>query len=334
MNNIRLDSGQSFEVPIRGFIARIEFDITGPTGFEIEAGRMETNRRGNVLAIRNPIGNSEISIVPDHTRSEFPSDTQLFVSITLNDGNGDEVRLDLPTFAIGGLRSFPVLGIFTTFEIVRLQAGDANTDSSLDVYASGVRSALRRTLDRDGVSEPPRTAVSVLVDISASMKFSTSSEVFDAMCAFATGVLSTSSQGRSIRLLTSSSSRPMEMLESPEVIRALSSRITPAREVGWNVDLAQIDPGDAVLVLSDDLPIEVVNLPNKKVHLLSSRKPLVDHGISVTHVDAKLIEALKAQDLMSLAIPARAMFDALTGWTPPPAPDLENQQLATEKKSS
>ncbi|MCK2199997.1 hypothetical protein [Corynebacterium callunae] len=334
MNIIRLDSGQSFEVPIQGFEAHIEFDLTGGTGFEIDRIPMDHNRRGKVLALRNPIGNSEISIKPDHTRSEFPSDTQLFVSVSLQNATGEEIRLDLPTFDIGGLRTFPVLGIFTTFEKVRLQAGDANTDSSLDVFSSAVRSALRRTLDLDGVAEPPRTAVTVLVDISASMKFSTSHDVFDAMCAFATGVLSTASQGSSIRLLTSSSSRLMEMLESPEAIRALSSRITPAREVGWNVDLAQIDPEDAVLVLSDDLPIEVVNLPNKKVHLLSSRKPLVDHGISVTHVDAKLIEALKVQDLKKLAIPARAMFDALTGWTPPPAPDLENQQLATEKKSS
>lgn len=327
MNVIRLDSGQSFETPIAGFIARIEFDLSsgvgGSQGFELKADRLETNRRGNMLAVRNPLGNTEIIISPDHTRSEFASGTNLFVSITLEDAHGAETRLDLPTFAIGGLRSFPVLGLFTSFDSVRLQAGDANTDSSLDAFSSGVRAALRRTLDQDAVSEPPRTDVTVLVDISASMKISTSPELFDLMCAFATGVVSTSSQGHSVSLLNSSSSVPVERLAAAEEIRSLSTRLKPLREVGWSVDLNNISPNDAVIIISDDLPIEVVKLSNR-MHLLSSRKPLVDHGISMTYFDAKLIQAIKEQDMRVLAEPARLMFDALTD-------HAEVQQSSEEK---
>lgn len=312
MNVIRLDSNQTYDVPREGFSARLEFDVSGGQGFRVEVPSTESNRRGNTWWIRNPQGTTEVTVFPDSARSEFLSGTKLYVSVVIQEAGRQETTLQLPTYPMGGLRSIPVLNIFPGEETIRLQAGDVSNDSSLDTEASGIRSSLGRSIDKDGSTDIARANVTILVDKTASMKFSTSRDTFDTMCSFAAGVLSVVSSGRSINLMTSSSSDPRVRIENPEEISTLSDRFTPVREVGWNSDLGQISPEDAVVVISDDIPAKILKLSNR-VHVLSSRKPLVEHGTSTTYFDPSLINAIKNHDQRLLAGPVRQMFDALTG---------------------
>lgn len=314
MSVIRLGSNQTFDVSRERFSARMEFDVSGGIGFRAEVPAAETNRRGRTWWIREPRSNTEVTIFPDSTRGEFPPGTKLYVSINLQEAGQQETVLQLPTYPIGGLRSIPVLHIFPGGETIRLQAGDVSNDSSLDSEASGIRSALGRSIDKDGSADVARANVTVLVDKTASMKFSTDRATFDTMCAFAAGVLSVASSGHSINVMSSSSSDPKVRLESPEDVSHLSDRFAPVREVGWNSDLRQIASDDAIVVISDDIPAEVLKLPNR-LHVLSSRKPLVEHGTSTTYFDPMLVTAIKDHDQRVLATPVRQMFDALTAPT-------------------
>ncbi|GAB3594413.1 hypothetical protein CFAEC_11820 [Corynebacterium faecale] len=315
MSVIRLGSNQTYDVAREGFSARLEFDVSGDVAFRVEIPAAESNRRGNTWWIRNPQGNTEVTVFPDSSRGEFPSGAKVYASVVIQGAGNQEITLQLPTYPIGGLRSIPVLHLFPAGDLLRLQAGDVSNDSSLDTEASGIRSALGRSMDKDGSTDVTRVNVTVLVDKTASMKFSTDRDTFETMCSFAAGVLSVLSSGHSISLMTSSSSDPRVRVENPEEISSLSERFTPVREVGWNSDLYQIPPDESVVVISDDIPAEVLKLPNR-MHVLSSRKPLVDHRTSTTHFDPMLISAIKNHDQRLLAAPVRQMFDALTGSAP------------------
>ncbi|OKX84745.1 hypothetical protein [Corynebacterium glutamicum] len=311
MNVIRLDSNQTYDVPREGFSARLEFDLSEDLGFRVEVPSTETNRRGNTWWIRNPQRNTEVTVFPDGGRGEFPSGTKLYVTVVIQEAGRQETTLQLPTYPIGGLRSIPILNVFPSQDIIRMQAGDVSNDSSLDSEASAVRSALGRTIDKDGSADIARANVTVLVDKTASMKASTSRETFDLMCSFAAGVLSVVSQGRSIHVMTSSATDPKVRVANPEVISKLSEKYAPVREVGWNSDLHQISPDDALVVISDDIPAEILRLSNN-LHVLSSRKPLVEHGTSTTYFDPVLINAIKNHDQRLLTGPVHQMFNALT----------------------
>lgn len=315
MNVIRLGSNQTYDATREGFSARIEFDISGDSAFRVEIPAAESNRRGNTWWFRNPQGNTEVTVFPDSSRGEFPSGAKLYVSVVIQETGDREITLQLPTYPIGGLRSLPVLHVFPGGETLRLQAGDVSNDSSLDTEASGIRSALGRSIDKDGSTEMVRANVTVLVDKTASMKFSTDRATFDIMCSFAAGVLSVLSSGHYISLMSSSASDPRVRVEHPEEISNLSARFAAVREVGWNSDLYQIPPDESVVVISDDIPAEVLKLPNR-LHVLSSRKPLVDHETSTTYFDPMLISAIKNHDQRLLAAPVREMFDALTAAAP------------------
>lgn len=309
MSTIRLDSGQLFEVDQQGFQARIHFDFTPQQDFHVEAANLESNRRGNALAIRRPSGNTEVSVTP--ARGEFLPGTKLFSHVEIMRDDDQETRLELPTFSVGGLRSFPVLGVFSGVDTVKLQAGDASSDSALDSYSSVASTALRRSLDKDGGTDFRSTGVTVLVDVSASMKYSTDAKLFDMMCAFTTGVVSVLAGSSSVCVLTSSSRIRQEYLDSPEEIRALADRLSPQQEVGWDVDISRISSQDSVVVISDDLPVEILRLDNP-VHLLTSRKPTVTHGRSFTYFDSGVIRAMEVHDSNQLMVAVREMFDALT----------------------
>ena len=315
MSVIRLGSNQTYDVAREGFSARLEFDVSGDVAFRVEIPTAESNRRGNTWWIRNPEGNTEVTVFPDSSRGEFPSGAKVYASVVIQGAGNQEISLQLPTYPIGGLRSIPVLHLFPTGDLLRLQAGDVSNDSSLDTEASGIRSALGRSIDKDGSTDVTRVNVTVLVDKTASMKFSTDRDTFETMCSFAAGVLSVLSSGHSISLMTSSSSDPRVRVGNPEEISSLSERFTPVREVGWNSDLYQIPADESVVVISDDIPAEVLKLPNR-MHVLSSRKPLVEHRTSTTYFDPMLISAIKNHDQRLLAAPVRQMFDALTGSAP------------------
>ena len=100
-------------------------------------------------------------------------------------------------------------------------------------------------------------------------------------------------------------------LSGSEAIRQLAERDFPAREVGWSLDLGSLDPEDALVVISDDLPAEVSTHPGV-VHLLTGRPPVSTFGRTATVFDEKLITAVREQDSVSLEAPTRIMFDTLT----------------------
>lgn len=76
MNVIRLDSNQTYDVPREGFSARLEFDLSEDLGFRVEVPSTETNRRGNTWWIRNPQGNTEVTVFPDGDRGRIPFGNQ------------------------------------------------------------------------------------------------------------------------------------------------------------------------------------------------------------------------------------------------------------------
>ncbi len=311
MNNIRLSAGQSHDIPGATFTGRLQVGLSGDLDFEVSTPDMESRRRGMNVALRNPTANTEITVRPGYGYSHFPTGTKLFLTLQVTTTEGEETHLEFPTFEVGGLKSFPVATVLPDGDRVRLVVAEATGDSLLDEDSAGVRSALRRSIDRDSLPEGRRRDVVLIIDVSSSMQHSTSREVFDAMCAFAAGVLSASSGERVLHLVTGSSSFTPERLSGSEAIRQLAERDFPAREVGWSLDLGSLDPEDALVVISDDLPAEVSTHPGV-VHLLTGRPPVSTFGRTATVFDEKLITAVREQDSVSLEAPTRIMFDTLT----------------------
>lgn len=311
MNSIRLNAGQSFEIEGDSFTGRLHIELSGKLDFEVSTPHMESHRRGKQVAIRNPQDISEISVAPGYGHSYFPTGTKLFVTLDLLSEDDENVRVDFPTFEVGGLRSFPVAVLHPAEGRIRLTVAETTSDTMLDEYSAGVRSALRRSIERDSLPEGRRRDVVLLVDVSSSMHLNTSPRAFEAMCMFAAGVLSTSSGDREIRLATSSSATSVEVLSGPEAIRQLTPGDFPAKEVGWSRDLGALDEEHALVVLSDDLPAEVAGWRGV-VHLLTTRRPVDSRGISFTVFDETLINAVMEQNAAALAVETRTMFDTLT----------------------
>lgn len=311
MHNIRLSAGQSYEIAGPRFTGQLRVELTDGLDFELTAPHMESRRRGSRVAIRNPQENTEITIAPGYGHSHFPTGTKLFVTLHLATGEDTETRIEFPTFEVGGLKSFPVAVVLPTEERIRLIIAETTSDSMLDEYSAGVRSALRRSIDRDSLPEGRRRDVVVIVDVSSSMLYSMSQEAFDAMCTFAAGVLSTNSGDRIHRLATSSASFTPEILSGAEDVKQLATRDFPGKEVGWSLDIGSLDPEYALVVISDDLPASVA-AHSGVVHLLTPRAPVDALGISYTVFDDTLISAVQEQNSAVLAVPTRKMFDTLT----------------------
>ncbi|QGU05576.1 hypothetical protein [Corynebacterium comes] len=311
MNSIRLTAGQSYDIEGESFTGQLLIQLSGGLDFEASTPHMESRRSGAKVAIRNPQDNSEISVAPGYGHSYFPTGTKLFVTLNHLSEEGEQLRIDLPTFEVGGLRSFPVAVILPGKGKVCLVVAETTSDTMLDERSAGVRSALRRSIERDSLPEGLRRDVVVLVDVSSSMQLNTSPRAFEAMCTFAAGVLSTNSGDRELRLATSSSATPPEVLSGPEAVRKLQLSDFPAKEVGWSRDHGDLDEEFALVVLSDDLPAEVA-ARRGVVHLLTSRRPVDSLGISYTVFDDALITAVLEQNSAALAVPTRTMFDTLT----------------------
>lgn len=311
MHSIRLSAGQPYDIEGPTFTGQLQVELTGGLDFELTAPHMESKRRGSKVSIRNPQENTEITVEPGYGHSYFPTGTKLFVTLLAASGEGEETRIEFPTFEVGGLRSFPVAVVLPTPERIRIVVAETTSDAMLDEYSAGVRSALRRSIDRDSLPEGRRRDVVVVVDVSSSMPLSTSRAAFEAMCTFAAGVLSTNGGDRVLRLATSSSSTPLEVLPGPEAVRHLATREFPGREVGWSLNLRSLDPEFALVVISDDLPAEVV-ARGGVAHLLTPRKPVDAQGFTYTVFDEALLNAVQEQDSAALAVPTRAMFDTLT----------------------
>lgn len=311
MHSIRLNAGQAHDIDGPTFTGQLQVDLTGGLDFDISVPHLESRRRGSKVFIRHPRENSEITVSPGYGHSYFPTGTKLFVTLVVTGEDGVETNIEFPTFEVGGLKSFPVAVILPGEDRVRLIVSESTSDTMLDEHSAGVRSALRRSIERDSLPEGRRRDVVVIVDVSSSMQLTTDRDVFEAMCTFAAGVLSTNSGDRVLRLATSSATTPLEVLSGPEDVRQLSGREFPAREVGWNLDLRDLDPEFALVVISDDLPAAVAGHPGV-VHLLTSRRPVDALGISYTLFDDALVTAVREQNSAALAVPTRNMFDTLT----------------------
>lgn len=311
MHSIRLSAGQAHDLEGPTFTGQLQVELSGGLDFEVDVPHMESKRRGSKVAIRNPRETTEITVSPGYGHSYFPTGTKLFVTLHITPEQGEETRIEFPTFEVGGLRSFPVAVILPTEERVRLVVAETTSDTTLDEYSAGVRSALRRSIERDSLPEGKRRDVVVIVDVSSSMPLSMDRRTFEAMCTFAAGVLSTNSGDRVLHLATSSAADPLEVLPGPEAVRQLASREFPFKEVGWSRDLGSLDPEFALVVISDDLPSEVA-ARGGVVHLLTPRRPAASAGHTATVFDESLITAVLEQNSMELAVPTRTMFDTLT----------------------
>lgn len=311
---IRLASGQSHIVPRDKFLAQLQVFLSDDSSFEVEISpTLESHRRpnSNLVALRNPQGEAEITVLPGHSGSQFISGTSLFATLSIASGAGGETRLELPAFEVGGLRASTILRVIPEGDQVHIQVGETGGDGSLDAGSAGVRSALRSSIDRDGLPQGQRRDLTLLVDVTSSMNYSTSPECFGAMFTFAAGVLSSIVADRRVQLLTSSASSTPELLQGAESIQALDQREFERREVGWGVDLSQISPDEALVVISDDLPAEVLKFPGM-VHLLSPRPPLLPQGITATVFDGQMIKAVTEHNDTTLRAPTRIMYDTLT----------------------
>lgn len=315
MNIIRLAAGQPHELSGADFIARLKVTLTDELRFEVETPNMESRRRGREVAMRNPQAATEITIFPGGGETQFPNGTRLFAVLAVEDpafrNRRDGTQLEFPSYEIGGLRSFTLAAVQPQPGAVHVTAAAAGRDTTLDAESAGVRSALRSSIDRDALPAGQHRDITLLVDVSSSMQHSTSPEAFDAMCSFAAGVLATASADRRISLITSSSVFSHEELNGAEAVRSLGRRVFPRREVGWSAGVGQVDPNDALVVISDDLPAVVQDHPGV-VHLLSAREPMAKTGISATVFDQQLITAVTEQNSAVLAGPSRIMYDTLT----------------------
>lgn len=311
---IRLASGQSHIIPRDNFLAQLQIFLSDGSSFEVEvSSTLETHRKANsnVVAMRNPRGEAEVMVMPAQRGAQFTTGSSLFATLSLIREGVEDTRLELPSFEVGGLRASTILRVIPEGEQLRIQVAETGGESSLDAGSAGVRSALRSSIDREGLPEGQRRDLTLLVDVTSSMNYSTSSECFEAMYTFAAGVLSSISGDRRVQLLTSSAGATPEVLPGAEAIQALNSREFRRREVGWGVNLDQLAPDEALVVISDDLPAEVLRFPGV-VHLLSPQSPLLPQGISSTVFDTPMIRAVREHNTTILSAPTRIMYDTLT----------------------
>lgn len=305
----KLTPGQRYVVEgISELNAQFSVSTSNDCGFQFSVPGVDSRRRGNRIATRNLVDTTKIIVTPEG--EYFPSRTTLFVSLTLlEEQRENDLQIDFPPFDVSNLSTFTLGSLTMTPAGLVLEAAELSEDVGLDSTSSEIRSVARSTVGVESLSETRKRNTTLILDVSTSMGRSLKQEQFIAMCQFASGVLAVAAADRRISFCTSSAkARPM-VIHSNDV-ESIPSRNFQFTEAGWNLDMDTIDPQDALVIISDDIPAALSGWD--AVHVLTPRQPIYT-GATYTLFDAALIQAVQSNRSDILARETETMLKTLTG---------------------
>ncbi|MDO4685300.1 MAG: hypothetical protein Q4A92_02025 [Corynebacterium sp.] len=288
---------------IHELTAKFEISSSNNCGFDFEIPHAEMRKRGSTVAVRNLAKDSEVVIVAED--AAFPSQTTVFITlIFLAADRASETLLEFPPFDVSNLGSFSFCTLRKTPQGIAVDVANLTEDSGLAETSNEVRSIARSMLQEDTTSN-----VTVIVDVSSSMTRSLSDEQFQAMCQFASGALAMVASQRTLSFCTSAANSRVVQVTCND-IEAIPERKLQFAEVGWNVDMRQIPEGEALVVISDDLPAALAG--RKAVHVLAPRTPLAREA-SYTVFTPEFVRAVQNRSTAILKQDTERMVNTLTG---------------------
>lgn len=275
-----------------------------------EPGAAETRITENKLKLRNLTGTVRVLVAPGKGASSFPHDANAEVSYLLRGKiAADNTELQLPRYKVAGLSSFPLCTLSGESGTVVIEVNQQLVGVELDDLSSRVRSALCSTVGTDSLPADVRRPCTLVVDASASMSKTTPPEALKAIYTLACGVLSVVSQGKTITVATSAGDE--SVLESSADIAELAQRRFAYDEVGFRLK-QQPEEGEAIVVISDDLPASLAH-HNGPIHLLTTRTPVGRADISYTLFTPSVCDAITSGDTTSITNDLHDMARTLVG---------------------
>ncbi|APT85513.1 hypothetical protein [Corynebacterium aquilae] len=311
MQSITLRPGQTFDTglprDLRGFFT---ISLTGGHGFSTHVDACTHKRSGSKLMIRDITGPATVNLAPSGA-SNFPANVIAYVHFTIiGRTRDDDIVMQLPAFDVSNLSTFPVATLLERNGTIHIQVADQSVDEPLSPLATGVRSALRTSIGVDSLPQNARTDVTVVFDVSASMRCTTSDDALAAMAAFAAGITSVAAQGKRITIATSSHPAVYRKAPGPDAITTFVEKHPGYTSAGWDIDHHDIDPHDAMVVISDDMPATLVQHPGT-IHLLTATPPTLPHSATHTLFSEELTQAVLSGDISRMAHAAENMINAL-----------------------
>ncbi|PRQ10571.1 hypothetical protein C1Y63_10685 [Corynebacterium sp. 13CS0277] len=294
---------------LRGFFT---ISLTGNHAFHAQVAECTSKRSGQKLMVRDFTGPAVVHLSPAGVRN-FPAHTTAYVSFTIiGRTRADDIVMQLPAFDVSNLSTFPLATLVEHEGTMRIQVADQSVDEPLSPVAAGVRSALRSSIGVDSLPPGRRRDITVIFDVSASMRWVVDDRLCEAMAAFAAGIVSVAAQGRRMTVATSQS--PAVAVDAgPDAVTSFAAQAPDYASAGWGIDATDIHPGDAVLVLSDDVPAALRQYPGT-VHVLTPVPPAPGSpGTTYTLFTPELAEHVLAGDIVAMAPAAQHTLSALAG---------------------
>lgn len=271
-------------------------------------GTVESRITENQLKLQNLEGTVRVLVAPSRGMSSFPHDANVEASYFLRGKiAADNIELRFPRYRVDGLSSFPLCTLSGESGTVVIEVNQQLVGVELDDLSGRVRSTLRSTIGTDSLPADVRRQSTLVIDTSASMAKTTPPEALEAIYTVACGVLSVVSQGKIITVATSGGDE--FVLESPADILKLIKRDFAYDEVGFRLK-QQPDEGEALVVISDDLPASLADHKGP-IHLLTTRPPVGNTGISYTHFTPSVCKAIASGDSESIKSDIHCMARAL-----------------------
>lgn len=303
----RMGHGEEYEFAVDAdtFRAILVMELTDGGRFRAFNGETELHRTGDRYALRELNGPATIEVRPDN--EVFGNRAELYVRVQARDSSGEVVDLNLPPFKVAARDTFTPLTLIPSATGVRVIAGDAGTLGSVGSVGPTSTVAPAGTAGTAGTDAPEtgdgssvapasvtgRTdSVHIVVDSTASMLRSATSDQMDAMLSFAVNAVSGMRCPK--RLTTSSGQAVPGIVDTHEVPAGTSDKLR-GNDIGWELNATEISPTAAVIAISDDIPARLLGR-SAPVHIISTRPVAAAGSITATLFDDHLHHAVAHGD--------------------------------------
>lgn len=315
----RMGHGEEYEfaVDADAFRAILVMELTDGGRFRAFNGETELRRTGDRYALRELNGPATIEVRPDN--EVFGNRAELYVRVQARDSSGEVVDLNLPPFKVAARDTFTPLTLIPSATGVRVIAGDAGALGTVGSVGpagsastattatptpdtgggSSVAPAAATTPAAGTPATPPAPSagqgtdsVHIIVDSTASMLRSTTSDQMDAMLSFAVNAVSGM---RCPKRLTTSAGQAVPGIVDTLEVPAGTSETLRGNDIGWEINASEISPTAAVIAISDDIPARLLGR-SAPVHVISTRPVAAAGNITATLFDDHLHHAVAHGD--------------------------------------
>lgn len=276
-------------------------------------GAMMRVFQGTVL-VRDVRDATEISVAPKG-QERFPSGALVYATVVSKDTGK---RITLPPLAVGEQPNAAVLRLQPEGASVRVVAPEATGSEHLDGASSTVHSvtkSLQKSAAPTAQEEGPRKVV-VVVDHSASFQRKLTEQQRNAIAQVAAGLFSNSQF--ETRIVGTSAGSQVKKFTSASDFKAALEDAAQLAEVDWTRSTDQLisdglAAANAVLVVSDDLPGQLAQLP-RPMHILATREPAgpLPDNVSFTEFNEAFVSEVLRGDGTQLRRATESMYNALT----------------------